>query len=248
MSEIGHDEQIDTDDYDIETVVSIDSVTETCENCNNKCVSMHELFAEPKKPDDNNQNVKLPSDMGIDTINGNIHILDEERSNVGKSNIDVNDKVIGKTKGNEVSKLCDMEQETIKCRIGRIIEIWREEKNSAEYDVAAKRMACLHRLLQIQGEVTKALGVHQDSTMLVELNESIEMLQIQVIQTNDIESVENSLLEVEKANVRFEILLYTLGYKELNADKILIEKEDILLILVILLQTRKMLLLMKTRL
>ena len=67
LCEEEHNEQIQTDSYDMETIVSTDIMSEASETCKNKCVSMHELFAEPKKPDNTIINDTFPSDTGIDT-------------------------------------------------------------------------------------------------------------------------------------------------------------------------------------
>jgi len=81
-------------------------------------------------------------------------------------------------------------------------------------------MACLHRLLQVQDELSKALEKYQDNTALVALDETIEMLQVKVVKTDDFEIVENCLIEAEKTNVCFGILLHTLGYQEHKAEEI----------------------------
>lgn len=81
------------------------------------------------------------------------------------------------------------------------VESWRENTTSNDYYVAAKRMACVHRLLQVQGEITKALEVHQDYKPLKSLRKTVKTLQRSVVETCNSKEIENGLVEAEKANV-----------------------------------------------
>ena len=78
--------------------------------------------------------------------------------------------------------------------------------------MATKRMAYLHWLLQIQVEVAKALNIYQDHSELVVLKNTVEKLQVTVVQTSDIEIVEDGMIEAEKANFWFGILKHIFSH------------------------------------
>ena len=81
-------------------------------------------------------------------------------------------------------KLFDIAQcqsDTILQDINKIVKIWHREKTGDEYYLAVKRMSCLHRLLQVQNEITKALEVHLDYNELATLKGTIETQNITLV-------------------------------------------------------------------
>ena len=195
--EILSDNEDDVNEIDVETVLSIESSTSIDKHLHSApLITMHNLF----QPDEN-------IDNDIVTV--------VSCDNQSAKNLMEKEDLLGQEH--------ESKDQPSPCQIKKLVESWRKECTLEEYDIAAKRMACLHRLLQLQDEISKGLEVHTDSDALAALNETIGKLQAEVVRTNDIEVIEYGIIEAEKSNVHFGLILHTLGYKvaddNINRDR-----------------------------
>ena len=97
-----------------------------------------------------------------------------------------------------------------------MVKIWRNEIKRTEYVNVAGTFRYLHRLTQLHSEITKSIQVHKKHKALMKLKEEVERMRINLINTNDATVIENVAIRTEQTNVRFGIILQSLGYRLAN--------------------------------